>query len=83
MPGVRATVTGFDLYRWGHAMLAAEKGFVFSPARQSAAQPVGRLLFANHNVEGLPAFENAVMAAMRAAHEAEALIAARPDTRRR
>ncbi|MGA2617156.1 MAG: GNAT family N-acetyltransferase [Thermoguttaceae bacterium] len=75
LPGVRATVTGFDLYRWGHAMLAAEKGFVFSPARQNAARPVGRLLFANHDVEGLPSFENAVMSALRAARQAEALIA--------
>jgi protoporphyrinogen oxidase len=74
LPGVRSTVTGFDLYRWGHAVLAADKGFVFSKARRSAARPVGRLFFANHDVEGVPAFESAVMSAVRAAREADRTI---------
>jgi monoamine oxidase len=75
LPGVRATVTGFDLYRWGHAMLAADKGFIFSPARRDAARPLGRVFFAGHDVEGLPAFENAVTSAVRAAGEAHAAMA--------
>jgi protoporphyrinogen oxidase len=75
LPGVRSTVTAFDLYRWGHAMLAAEKGFIFSQARREAARPLGRLFFAGHEVEGLPAFENAVTSAVRAAGEAAAVLA--------
>jgi phytoene dehydrogenase-like protein len=76
MPGVRATVTAVDLYRWGHAMLAADKGFIFSQARRDAARPLGRIFFAGHEVEGLPAFENAVTSAVRAARAAAAVIAA-------
>jgi monoamine oxidase len=75
LPGVRSTVTAFDLYRWGHAMLAADKGFIFSQARREAARPLGRLFFAGHDAEGLPAFENAVTSAVRAAGEAAAVLA--------
>ena len=35
LPGVRSTVTDLDLYRWGHAILIADKGFVFSAARRA------------------------------------------------
>ena len=72
IPGVRATVTGVDLYRWGHAMLAAEKGFVFGAARLSAKMPLGKISFACHDSDGLPAFENAVGAAYTAVFEVAA-----------
>lgn len=75
LPGLRATVTGVDLYRWGHAMVVADKGFVFGTARRNAARPLGRLLFAHHDVDGVPAFENAVTSGIRAARQADRTIA--------
>ena len=81
LPGVRATVTGVDLYRWGHAMVVADKGFVFGAARRNATTPLGRIFFAHHDVEGVPAFENAVSSAVRAAREADRTIAGAIVTR--
>ena len=75
LPSVRETVTGVDLYRWGHAMVIADKGFIFSAARRNAARPLGRLFFAHHDVDGVPAFENAVTSGIRAAQEADETIA--------
>jgi protoporphyrinogen oxidase len=74
LPGVRDTVTGVDIYRWGHAMLAPGKGFMFSASRVGSQLPEGLISFANHDVDGLPAFENAVGAAFRAADEVLAVV---------
>jgi phytoene dehydrogenase-like protein len=74
LPGVRETVTGVDLYRWGHAMLSAEKGFVFGASRVGSQAPIGRTSFACHDVDGLPAFENAVGAAYRAVSEVATIL---------
>ena len=73
-PGFRETVTELDLYRWGHAMLASEKGFVFGAPRVGAQAPTGRISYACTDVDGLPAFENAVASGIRAATEAAALL---------
>jgi protoporphyrinogen oxidase len=73
-PGIRETVTAVDLYRWGHAMLAAGKGFIFGASRVGSQKPEGLISFANHDVDGLPAFENAVGAAYRAADEVKAVV---------
>lgn len=78
IPGVRETVTGVDIYRWGHAMLAPVTGFVFGASRVGSQLPEGRIAFANHDVDGLPAFENAVGSAWRAASEVMALIVPPP-----
>jgi protoporphyrinogen oxidase len=72
LPGVGATVTQFDLYRWGHAMLAADKGFVFGKPRVGSQTPTGPISYACNDVDGLPAFENAVAAGLRAATEVSA-----------
>jgi len=69
IPGVTKTVTQFDIYRWGHAMLSAYKGFIFGKSRVDSQKPIGLISFACHDVDGLPAFENAVGAAYRAADE--------------
>jgi protoporphyrinogen oxidase len=74
VPGIRDVVTEFNLYRWGHAMLAPEKGFVFGADRVGSQAPVDRIFFACNDVDGLPAFENAVAAAFRAADEAVAMM---------
>lgn len=78
LPGVRETVTGVDIYRWGHGMLAPVKGFVFGASRVGSQAPEGRISFANHDVDALPAFENAVGAAFRAADEVVALLTPPP-----
>jgi protoporphyrinogen oxidase len=77
-PGIRETVTGVDLYRWGHAMLQPRAGFVFGASRVDSQKPEGRIFFSNHDVDGLPAFENAVGAAFRAAGEVQAAITPPP-----
>ncbi|GMV44154.1 MAG: hypothetical protein AMXMBFR64_58700 [Myxococcales bacterium] len=74
LPGIVESVTAVDIYRWGHAMLAPERGFVFGEARVGAQLPQGAIHFANTDVDGLPAFENAVAAAVRAADEVTAAI---------
>ena len=68
-PGLGATVTGVDLYRWGHAMLTAGPGFVFGASRVGSQAAEGLISFACHDVDGLPAFENAVASAYRASGE--------------
>lgn len=69
VPGITKTVTQFDIYRWGHAMLSAHKGFMFGASRVNAQKPMGLISFACHDVDGLPAFENSVGAAYRATDE--------------
>lgn len=73
-PGIGDTVTGVDLYRWGHAMLISGKGFIFGESRVGAQKPEGLISFACHDVDGLPAFENAVAAAYRASGEVAAVL---------
>jgi phytoene dehydrogenase-like protein len=74
LPGVRETVTGVDIYRWGHAMVRGDKGFIFSKSRVGAQAPQGRVSFACSDIDGLPAFENAVGSAYRATAEVAKLL---------
>jgi monoamine oxidase len=74
-PSIRGTITQLDLYRWGHAMLVSSKGFVFGAPRVGAQKPSGRISYACHDVDGVPAFENAVASGIRAATEAAAVVA--------
>jgi phytoene dehydrogenase-like protein len=74
LPGVTATITAVDLFRWGHPMLRPAPGFVFGAERESAQLPLGLISFATAEVDGLPAFENAVAAAWRASDEVLAVV---------
>jgi hypothetical protein len=56
-----------DLYRWGHAMSRPAPGSLFSPGRVRAEAPIGRLRFAHADLSGLPLFEEANDAGVRAA----------------
>ena len=56
-----------DLYRWGHAMPRPAPGSLFSPGRVRAEGPIGRLRFAHADLSGLPLFEEANDAGVRAA----------------
>jgi hypothetical protein len=74
VPGVTATITAVDLFRWGHPMLRPQPGFVFGAAREGAQAPLGAICFAASDVDGLPAFENAVATAFRATDEVNLLL---------
>jgi hypothetical protein len=61
-----ALVTRLDVARWGHAMLRPAPGFLSSPVRRLPDQPLGGVRFA-HADTGLPLFEDALDAGVRAA----------------
>jgi hypothetical protein len=69
LPGL---VTNLDVVRWGHAMARPTPGFLSSPARSLA--PRGGVFFAHADSAGLPLFEEAQDAGVRAA---EGILAAR------
>jgi len=62
-------VVSLDVMRWGHGMVRPEPGFLFGPARERAARPLGRVHFAAADLGGLPLFEEAQWAGVRAAEE--------------
>ena len=69
LPGL---VTNLDVVRWGHAMARPTPGFLSNRARHLA--PLGGVFFAHADSAGLPLFEEAQDAGVRAA---EAILAAR------
>jgi hypothetical protein len=74
-PDLPGLVTRMDFARWGHAMLRPTPGFLSSPVRHLA--PEGGVHFAHADSAGLPLFEEAQDAGVRAA---EAILAARGVT---
>lgn len=62
-------VVAVDVARWGHAMVRPEPGFLWGGVREAAARPRGRLHFAAADLGGLPLFEEAQWAGVRAAEE--------------
>ena len=65
-------VTNVDVFLWGHAMARPHPGFVWHPDRAALEKPVGRVRFAHADASGLPLFEEAQDAGVRAA---EAILA--------
>ena len=61
-----ALVTRLDVARWGHAMLRPAPGFLANPVRRLPDEPLGGVRFA-HADTGLPLFEDALDAGVRAA----------------
>jgi len=61
-----ALVTRLDVARWGHAMLHPAPGFLTNPVRCLPDEPLGGVRFA-HADTGLPLFEDAFDAGVRAA----------------
>ena len=62
-------VVSIDVRRWGHGMVRPEPGFLWGEARRKAALPLGRVHFAAADLGGLPLFEEAQWAGVRAAEE--------------
>lgn len=67
--GLAERVETIDVWRWGHAMVRPEPGFVWSAERRAAARPRGRLHFAHTDLSALPLFEEAQWHGVRAAEE--------------
>ncbi len=65
-----ADIEGVRLARWGHAMLLARAGQLADGTLQRASRSQPGLYFAHTDVEGAPAFENALAAAARAVNAA-------------
>lgn len=72
--GIENHITNIDVYRYGHAMIRPEPGFLFSKERARAAVPIGNIHFAAADLGGLPLFEEAQWAGVRAAEEALAAL---------
>ncbi len=68
-PDLERHVARIDVWRWGHAMVRPEPGFVWGDARVRAAEPRGRVHFAAADLGGLPLFEEAQWHGVRAAEE--------------
>ena len=79
--GLRADdIDGIHLSRWGHPMLVARPGQLADGTLKLASQPQPGLYFAHTDVQGAPAFENAMAAARDAANAVAAQLGGnRPD----
>ena len=66
-PGLRARLRRLDLWRWPHAMPRPTPGFRALPIRRMLAAGDGPLLFAHSDLSGMPLFEEAHYAGVRAA----------------
>lgn len=66
-PDLPALISRIDVYRWGHAMARPRPGFLWGAALKEAARPLGRVRFAHTDLSGLPLFEEAQDAGVRAA----------------
>jgi glycine/D-amino acid oxidase-like deaminating enzyme len=75
-PEIRRACSRLDIARWGHAMVSARPGFMWSPALAQAARPAGRIHFAHSDLSGLALFEEAFHHGLRAADEVLAIVQA-------
>jgi len=66
---LEARVRSIDVMRWAHAMVRPTPGFLWGGAREAAARPRGRVHLAAADLGGLPLFEEAQAAGVRAAEE--------------
>ena len=67
-PQLRRQLRRLDLWRWPHAMPRPIPGFRSAPIRAMLAGLAGPLHFAHSDLSGLPLFEEAHHAGVRAAH---------------
>ena len=75
-PDIRNLTTRLDIFRWGHAMIQPQPGFITSQQRRAARLPDGRIHFANTDLSGIALFEESFDHGCRAADEVLAALAA-------
>jgi hypothetical protein len=73
LPGARAKIVDVRLARWGHALCHAGPGW-YVERSEIAKRPMGRVLFAHSDSQGLPAFESALIEGLEAAKSARELL---------
>ncbi|MBM3277686.1 MAG: FAD-dependent oxidoreductase [Candidatus Handelsmanbacteria bacterium] len=66
-PDIDEVVERLDLYRWGHAMVQPRPGVIWGEEGRWRERPCGALAFAGCDTTGLPLFEEACFAGIRAA----------------
>ena len=66
-PDLEALVERIDIYRWGHAMIRPEPGTLWGQTSHWRERPFGSIFFASCDTTGLPLFEEACFAGIRAA----------------
>ena len=69
-PDLAGAIGRIDVWRWGHAMIRPEPGFLWGGAREAAATAQPPLFFAHSDLSGLSIFEEAHWHGTRAAEEA-------------
>src|SRR5262249_17543645 len=79
VPGIHADITRLDIYAWGHHVVIPSPGFLTGDARRALTRPLGRIIFAHSDRNGMPSFELATRAGYDAAREA--LERLRPEAR--
>jgi hypothetical protein len=68
-PDLDGAIRRIDVWRWGHAMIRPEPGFLWDGVRQAAATPQPPLFFAHSDLSGMSIFEEAHWHGTRAAEE--------------
>ncbi len=68
-PDIEEVVERIDLYRWGHAMAQPVPGTIWGEGARWREQACGALSFAGCDTTGLPLFEEACFAGIRAAEQ--------------
>jgi protoporphyrinogen oxidase len=68
-PDIESCIERLDVWRWGHAMIRPRPGFVFSPERRGASQPLGDVHFAHTDLSALSLMEEAQYHGIRAGEE--------------
>jgi NAD(P)-binding Rossmann-like domain len=68
-PEIRTITDRVDVMRWGHAMVRARPGFVWSASRVAAREPHRTIHFANTDLSAIPLVEEALWHGVRAGEE--------------
>jgi len=68
-PDLEDRVERIDVYRWGHAMVRPTPGAIWGAENRWRSHPLEGIFFATCDATGLPLFEEAVFAGVRAAEQ--------------
>jgi hypothetical protein len=74
LPGAGKKIVDVRLARWGHALCHGKPGWYVEKS-EIVKRPLGRVLFAHSDNQGLPAFESALVEGLEAAKRAKETLA--------